>query len=377
MNPEFNLLKRYWQRPSPDIEKFMKVIRRENIEYLPFIELGVDEEVMKFISEKYLGRKWVEVDRDIESQKLYWKNILHFYYKMGYDYVNVGRAIKFPSLMRKGKDTASLPKTQREWTVNKGLISSWEDFEKYPWPEVKESSFWFYEFVSQNLPEGMRILACPLGGGILEYGINILVGYETLCYLLYDNPKLVEAIFERIGKILLDSYKLTINIVGLDKLVGFFQGDDMGHKTGTLISPESLRKYVLPYHKKVAEIIHQNDLVYLLHSCGNIESIMEDLIEDVKIDGKHSFEDVIMPVATFKRKYGKRIAVLGGVDMDKLASLRKEELQKYVWKIINECAPSGGYLLGSGNTVANYVPVENYFVMLEEGLKWRNKNLEA
>jgi len=371
MNTEINLLKKYWENPSPNIEKFKKVVRRENIGYLPFIELGVDEEVMKFISEKYLGRKWVEPGRDIESQKLYYKNIIHFYYKMGYDYVNLDRVIEFPSLMRKGKDTASLPKTQREWTVNKGLISSWADFEKYPWPEVKESSFWFYEFVSQNLPEGMGILACPLGGGILEYGINILVGYETLCYLLYDDPKLVEAIFEKIGKILLDSYRLTIDIVGLDKLVGFFQGDDMGHKTGTLISPELLRKYILPYHKKAAEVTHQNGLVYLLHSCGNIESIMEDLIEDVKIDGKHSFEDTIMPVTIFKKKYGERIAVLGGVDMDKLCRFEEIELRKYVRGILEECMKDGGYALGSGNSIANYVPVKNYLIMLDEGLKFR------
>lgn len=368
MSPKFNLLKRYWQRPSPDIEKFKRVIRRGKIGYLPFAELGVDQDVMRFITERYFGRRWVEPNKDIESQKLYWKNIIHFYYRMGYDYVMVGKAIEFPTLMRKGKDTASLSRAQREWTVSKGLISSWEDFERYPWPEVKESSFWFYKFVSQNLPEGMGILACPLGGGILEYGINILVGYQTLCYLLYDNPKLIEAIFERIGKILLHSYK---SVIGLNKLAGFFQGDDMGHKTGTLISPALLRKYILPYHKKAAEIAHQNNLVYILHSCGNLESIMEDLIEKVKINGKHSFEDNIMPVTDFKKKYGEKIAILGGVDMNKLASLPGEKLRSYIQEIIKECASTGGYLLGSGNTVANYVPVENYFLMLEEGLKRR------
>jgi len=374
MGLKIDLLKKYWQKPSPNVEKFKKVILRENIGYLPFAELSVDQEVMKFIMEKYFDRKWVKPGGDIESQKLYWKNFIYFYYKMGYDYVSLqGGALKFPSLMRKGKDTASLSNrsSYREWAPSKGVISSWEDFEKYPWPEVKESSFWFYEFVSQNLPEGMGILACPLGGGVLEFAMNVLVGLETLSYLLYDNPKLVEAIFERIGEIMVDSYKLTRD---LDRLVGYFQGDDMGHRTGTLISPDLLRKYILPYHKKAAELAHQRDLVYILHSCGNVDSIMEDLIENVKIDAKHSFEDTITPVSDFKKKFGKRISVVGGVDMNKLASFKGEKLRRYIRGIIEECAPSGGYLLGSGNTVANYIPVENYFLMMEEGLKWRNEH---
>lgn len=365
------LLKKYWERPSPDIEKFKKVVLRENIEYLPFAELSIDKEIIRFVTENWGGgRKWVEPGKDVESQKSYWKNIIHFYYKMGYDYVPVGRAIEFPSLMRCGVDTALLPKSKREWAPDKGLISCWEDFEKYPWPRVEESSFWFYEFVSENLPEGMGVLACPLGGGVLEYAINVLVGYETLSYLLYDDLKLVEEIFKKIEGILLGSYKL---VVGLDRLTGFFQGEDMGHKTGTLFSPDLLRKYILPCHKKAAEIAHRDGLVYILHSCGNIETVMEDLIEEVKIDGKHSFEDTIMPVATFKKKYGKRIAVVGGIDMNKLTSFEEKKLRRYIQNIIQECTSTGGYFLGSGNTVTNYTPIKNYFLMLEEGLRYRKE----
>jgi len=34
------------------------------------------------------------------------------------------------------------------------------------------------------------------------------------------------------------------------------------------------------------------------------------------------------------------------------------------------CQPGGGYCLGTGNSVANYVPVENYLAMLDEGRKF-------
>ena len=98
---------------------------------------------------------------------------------------------------------------------------------------------------------------------------------------------------------------------------------------------------------------------------------MDDLINDVKIDVLHSFEDACCPVTEYKRRYGNRIGLLGGVDMDKLCRLDEKNLRKYIRKILEECMINGRYALGSGNSIANYVPIENYFIMLEEGLKWR------
>ena len=96
---------------------------------------------------------------------------------------------------------------------------------------------------------------------------------------------------------------------------------------------------------------------------------MDDLIDWVGIDAKHSFEDVIMPAAEAKRRYGDRIAILGGVDVDYLSRHSVDEVRAYTRKVIEECAPGGGWALGTGNSVPNYVPVENYLAMLDEGRK--------
>ncbi|MBT9150665.1 MAG: hypothetical protein DDT40_00840 [candidate division WS2 bacterium] len=251
------------------------------------------------------------------------------------------------------------------------MINSWEDFASYPWPSVEEIDLWPFEFLSNNLPKGMGFWA-SFSPGVLEIAMNELLGLENLSYFLYDDVELVKAVFDKAGELIYESYK---KVIGLEKLAGFFQGDDMGFKTSTLISSDVLRKYILPWHKKFTQLAHEHDLLYLFHSCGNLEPIMEDLIEDVKIDGKHSFEDEIMPVGEFKRKYGNRIAVLGGVDVDKLCRLEEKELRRYVRDILDECMPGGGYALGSGNSVANYVPVDNFLIMLDEGLRWGEENL--
>jgi len=124
---------------------------------------------------------------------------------------------------------------------------------------------------------------------------------------------------------------------------------------------------VLPWHKKLARIVHNYDLPIILHSCGNLAAIMDDIIDDVQVDAKHSFEDKILPVTEAKRRYGNRIALLGGVDMNFLCNADSEAIRRYVRNIIEICAPGGGYALGTGNSVTNYVPLENYLTMLDEG----------
>lgn len=156
-----------------------------------------------------------------------------------------------------------------------------------------------------------------------------------------------------------------------DESVGAMSmGDDMGYRSGPMISPNLLRKYVFPWQKKRVENAHKHGKPFILHNCGNLKLIMEDLIEYVGIDAKHSYEDVSYPIVEYKKLYGDRIAVLGGVDMDKLSRMPLNEFTIYVRSIIRECAPGGGYALGCGNTVANYVKLENYLTMLKIGKKY-------
>jgi uroporphyrinogen decarboxylase len=144
----------------------------------------------------------------------------------------------------------------------------------------------------------------------------------------------------------------------------------MGFKTGPMIGPDDLRQFVLPGHKLMARMSHEAGRPYLLHSCGDLSTIMGDLIEEVGIDARHSFEDTIEPVTEAHAKYGDRIAMLGGIDVDFLCRADEEAVRRRVRETLEECMPGGGYCLGSGNSVANYVPVDNYLAMLDEGRRW-------
>ena len=142
----------------------------------------------------------------------------------------------------------------------------------------------------------------------------------------------------------------------------------MGFRTGTLLSPEALRRYVLPWHARQAAVAHEHGQQYFLHSCGNLAAIMDDLIDWVGIDAKHSFEDAIMPVEEFHRRYHDRVASLGGVDVDVLARGSEADVRRRTREVIDACAPLGRFAVGSGNSIPSYVPLANYLAMLDEAL---------
>ena len=165
-------------------------------------------------------------------------------------------------------------------------------------------------------------------------------------------------------------------VVMLERILEFdcvkmvWAADDMGFRNGTLVSPNDLREFVLPGHRAMAAMCHAKGRPYLLHCCGKIDAIMNDLIDDVKIDAKHSFEDNIESVADAKAAYGNRIAVIGGIDVDFLCRATEHEIRDRVRKTLDKCHPTGGYALGTGNSVANYIPLENYLAMVDEGRKF-------
>lgn len=357
-------------KPAPNKDWFKSVILGHTIPRRPpLIELFLDQEIMRKIAVDFLGVEWVPYQKkDLLLRARYWDNYISVYYQLGYDFIWVDGRIDFLAKNRAAEDTAAGDGRMREWAEEgTGIISGWGDYEKYPWPKDEDCDLWDCEYVSKHLPEGMGFFVFPCRG-FLEVPSEYLFGYENLCFLLYDEPELVEEVFRRVGEIEIGFYK---QVIGMPNLMGFFPGDDMGFNTQTLLAPDILRKLVLPWHKKAAKLAHDNDMLYLLHSCGELSAIMDDLIEDVKIDGKHSFEDNILSIVDFKKQYGDRTAALGGVDVGKLASCNEREVREYVRKIIGECLPKGRFALGTGNSVANYIPINNYLAMVEEGLKWR------
>jgi uroporphyrinogen decarboxylase len=92
---------------------------------------------------------------------------------------------------------------------------------------------------------------------------------------------------------------------------------------------------------------------------------MDDLI-GLGIDAKHSNEDEIAPFQEWIARYGGRIGLFGGIDVNTLCLKKPDDVYREVLeKGIEFRRRAKGYGLGSGNSIAHYVPVDGYLAMIE------------
>ncbi len=361
--------------PAPNFDELLSILRGEKKPgRVPIVELAIDAEVLQSIQETFLSEPWAlppGVHGPTSPDERYYQQIINLYYRLGYDFVPLWPlwVNQPPRKVVRRIDTAEASRGLREWVDESGsLIHTWEDFERFHWDRICATPATL-EMATRHMPEGMKV---TLSTSVFEYIYESLLGYEGFFFLIRDDPLLVERVFNHWGQIVYEYYRSALE---WDVVGAIFHADDMGFKTGTMVSPHDLRRLLFPWLAKYAALAHEHGKPFWIHSCGNLyrnlPSVMDDLIDLVKIDGFHSFQDVILPVSEVKKRYGERLALMGGVDMDKLATLCEEELRSYLQGILDSCMPGGRFAFGSGNTIANYVPLKNYAIMLEVARTWK------
>lgn len=337
---------------KPDFNRMKKVLLRlGEPDKVPFYELLADYEIVCAAT----------------GNNKYPENLVDFFYQFGFDCLPIGMGIDYSLPMLTAADTAEFSKGERSYAdENHGVIENREDYNSYKWPVIDSGLIYCIKKAIDVMPDGMK--AIPNFRSVFE-NVSFLMGLVPLSYAIYDDTQLVVDVIEKLGENMVDMIKICLNELNVNKIGAFTLCEDMGYLTGTMVAPEFLRKYIFPWEKKVVELLHSYDIPVILHSCGHLTDVMDDLIDFVGFDAKHSFEDKIMSVCEAKRRYGNRIAVLGGVDMHFICTSNEEQIREYVDNVIYCCAPGGGYALGTGNSVANYIPLENYRIMLNEGRK--------
>ena len=83
------------------------------------------------------------------------------------------------------------------------------------------------------------------------------MGYETLCFALYEQRDLVAAIAAKLADIVRGTMARLVQFKRIRAVWGM---DDMGFRTGTMISPADLREFILPVHKHGAQMAHDERL---------------------------------------------------------------------------------------------------------------------
>ena len=362
---------------KPDFERFRRAITSNEPVPVPVGDLFADYEtvgnlLMEPIWEDYRvdgGSKHTFSIANVRGGIRYISQNIRFCCLAGWDYVPGFSLIPFERVQtRTPQNTESEGKEIRDgWVENyKGPIMNWDDFECYPWPENIKAINVVPRSMAKLVPDGMKVMVIP--GGVFEW-TTWLMGLVPFSYALAEQPDLVDAVIEKVTMLI---YRVVEDILREPNVGGVFMGDDLGYFTGTMVSPKVLRDKFLPRTKTIVELTHQAGGVFVLHSCGNIYEIMDDIVA-MGVDAKNSFEDKIMPVEQAHTRWGHKIGMVGGVDVGLLTQATQTEVRARTRQILDACAVKGRYVLGTGNSVASYIPLVNYQAMLDEGRLW---NLE-
>lgn len=330
---------------TPDYRHFADVMANKRPERLPLYEHIISPVVM----ERILKTEFRKAEPDA-----FFSEYCRFFKEMTYDVVSFEACI-CQVLPEHGAISGGKP----------GPIQERPDFEKYPWDEIPEM-FWKYagprfDALVAAMPEGMKAVG-GIGNGVFEISED-LVGLEYLPFMQVDDPELYGELFNEIGDLMLAIWTEFLKRYA-EGFVACRFGDDLGYKESLLTNPSTVRGHILPQYKRIIDAIHAAGKPFLWHSCGCIFQIMEDAIA-LGIDAKHSNEDAISPFTRWIDEYGERIGLLGGFDMDFLCLKTPDEVYEAVMEQGREFrAKARGYALGSGNSIPDYVPTDNYLAMV-------------
>lgn len=343
---------------APDYRKFEEVLANRKPDRLPLYEHYVDPVHM----ERVMGISFASTDlASDEGINYFFANYCRFFKEMTYDIVpfEVGFAKTLPG---HGALLGGMT----------GPIQEWEDFDAYPWDEL-EDRYWSlaepqFEALARNVPEGMKVVG-GIGNGIFELAED-LVGLEHLPFMQVDEPELYEELFNRIGDTVEKLWRRLLNDHGQAFCACRF-GDDLGFKSSLLTNPSTVRENVIPQYNKIISCIHDAGKPFLWHSCGYVFEIMDDVLA-IGIDAKHSNEDAVAPYDRWIRDYSDQIGLCGGFDLDFLCRSEPEAISNRVYNDGKRFRATGqGYALGSGNSIPDYLPTENYIAMLEGAIRIR------
>jgi len=362
-----------------DSEHFRQVLMRETTEGpVPIIELFADPEIMcevtgsDFPAESLLELINLGLEPTMEQLELgvrLMDLVVAFSVAVGYDYAITIPLVPLPRTDYLFRENPQQGGKLRSWQdEHQGLIMNRGDFERFAWPSLETVNIIPVEYTASKLPEGMKVMAFI--NGIFE-DLKRLMGIEQMAIKSVEDPELCGDILERLTVLAEEAVDKS---AAHPEVVAILYGEDMGFNTSLMLSPAWMREWVVPRLKRIADACHRHGKPFLLHSCGQIDALMEDFIEVVGIDARHSFQDNIEPVEEVYVKYGDRISILGGLDVDLLARGTQQEVADRTRHILEVCAPGGGFCMGSGNSVTNFVRIENYYAMLDETRKWNEEH---
>ena len=188
-----------------------------------------------------------------------------------------------------------------------------------------------------------------------------MAGTETILIAMMEEPEWVRDMF--------DTY-LDMCIAHFDMLwdAGYtfdaiYWPDDMGYKGTTFFSPRLYRELLQPVHARAVHWAHQKGIYANLHSCGDVMSLMDDILV-TGVDALNPLEvKAGMDSLLLKQKYGDRLVLQGGINA--VLWDQKDAIIAEIERLVPALKQGGGYIFSSDHSIPNSVSAENFRAILD------------
>lgn len=153
---------------------------------------------------------------------------------------------------------------------------------------------------------------------------------------------------------------------GKTDVSAIFLTDDVGSQNALMMSPTMWRRYLKEYYRRIFAEVHRCGKDVWFHSCGNIASIIPDLLE-VGADVLDPMQPGPLNLADVARQFGGKVAFSGGIDDQRLEDYSPPEVRDMVRRTIDTLGrPFGNsYIVAAANSILPSVPLQNLEAMIQ------------
>lgn len=191
----------------------------------------------------------------------------------------------------------------------------------------------------------------------------IMLGLENMAEAIYDEPELLLETIEAV-----DAFwtKLGLKLIEAG-CTALYVANDMGMNQRTIISPDQLREFFFPSMRKMFKTWKDAGGRILLHSCGNIDAVLEDLA-DMGIDAINNIQvRAGMDLADVKKRIGDRVTIVGNVDATEImCQSDKSLIDKAIAEVVQTAGQDGALIIATDHSFHEGIPTENVIYFLEK-----------
>ena len=235
------------------------------------------------------------------------------------------------------------------------------DLDNYPWPDPTDPNLLLgAEKIIKE--KGDDYFITPNFGFVLFERAWTLRGFEQFFMDMATDPGFTNELFDRITDIQL---QLIHRYIDLGVAGGYF-GDDYGAQKNLLFSPRMWRTYIKPRLARLFAPFTERGLPILMHSDGQIQKILPDLVE-IGLTTLNPVQPEVLDHQWLVDNFAGKLAFYGGVSTQTVLPYgTADEVKTAVSSAISTLAPNNsGLLAAPSHRMMTDIPLSNVAAMLD------------